>query len=121
MAEEKKLYIVSFGDSEKYRFEFTPKPQMDPLKKCNPLADLEKNLHDFLEEKFPGRTFAYLVTPKITEVRIDHEEQYADYPVLDSKAVDQIKKVLVEEVKSRADLLQLNDNAPFSSISNSNF
>lgn len=116
-----KLYIVSFGDSDKYRYEYKEEASADPLKRVDPLAGVEKELHDYLAGLFPGRTFAYLVTPRITEVSWDHRAEYADYPVLDAKAIEQIKDVLAREVRERADLRELNDDAPFSQVAGANF
>ncbi|MCM1290503.1 MAG: hypothetical protein NC201_03190 [Prevotella sp.] len=115
-----RLYIVSFGDSNKYRYEFADVMSEDPVKKVNPLDWLEKDLHDFLEEKFPGRTFAYLVTPRVTEVLWKNREKYIGFPELNRIAVEQIKSVLIEEVESREDLKRLNNNAPYDQLISAN-
>lgn len=121
MENTSKLYIVSFGDSSKYRYIYSAGASDAYSSEGNPLASVEKELHDYLENLFPGRTFAYLVSPRMTEVSWEHRDKYADYPMLDSKAIEEIKQVLAREVRERADLNELNDNAPFSQIASANF
>lgn len=115
MEGRKRLFIVSFGDSDKYRVEFNDE-STNPYEHPSPVAWAEKSLNDYLKEKFPGKTFAYYTTPKVTEVDWSHRDRYADYPVLDEKAIEKIKPVLVEEVENMRYQKKLNDDAPFSDV-----
>ncbi len=112
MESTRHLYIVSFGDSDKYRFSFTDS-DLEGARKDTPLVKLENELNAYLKERFPESTFAYFTTPKVTEIDPSHESQYMQYPELDDKAVEAIKKVLVTEVKEMEAARELNDNAPY--------
>ena len=101
-----KLYIVSFGDSEKYRLAVKEGDS-------DPLQGLEKELDSYLRERFPGDSFAYFTSPKVTEVTWEHRDRYENYPELNDKAIENIKAVLVKEVKDRNDMQQLNSDAPY--------
>lgn len=111
METPKKLYIVAFGDSRQYRLEHA---EDEP----SVLAAVERQLNDYLRERFPGDTFAYFTTPKVTEIDWEHRDRYADYPELDDKAVAEIKDVLVKEVEDRASLQQLDSDAPYAEADN---
>ncbi len=101
-----KLYIVSFGDSEKYRLTVREG-------EADPLQAVEKELDTYLRDKFPGDSFAYFTSPKVTEVAWEHRDRYESYPKLNEKAVEAIKVVLAKEVKDRNDMQQLNSDAPY--------
>lgn len=109
----KKLYIVSFGDTRKYRYSCTVKKGSDAMHHDAPFAKLEKELNDYLKSQFPNQTFAYYTCAKVTEVDPSHEAKYADYPPLDADAVENIKKELVREIREEDATKMLNDNAPF--------
>ena len=118
MESKNKLYIVSFGDSRKYRFPFVELPSEDGLHHSDrtPLANMEKELNEYLKKEFPDDNFAYFTTPKVTEVDWDHRDKYESYPLLDGKAIEEIKKVLSEEVKDMRSTQEMNDDAPFSDV-----
>ncbi|MDE5796453.1 MAG: hypothetical protein K2H75_05035 [Muribaculaceae bacterium] len=103
---KKKLYIVSFGDSEKYRLVLKEDDS-------ETLENVEKKLDSYLRDKFPGDSFAYFTSPKVTEVAWEHRDRYETYPELDDKAIEAIKAVLAKEVKDRDDMQQLNSDAPY--------
>ena len=112
------LYIVSFGDSRKYRYEtLTDLPAAacgeTPLRHDNPFEAIESRLRAELEKKFPGQPVAYFVSAKATEVDCDHSAEYASYPPLDEAAEKNILAQLEKEIRERDDLEQLNSNAPF--------
>ena len=54
MENRKKLYIVSFGNSDKYRYVYTVPEGADALRKPSPFADLERRLSDYLHSRFPA-------------------------------------------------------------------
>ena len=111
MESKNKLYIVSFGDSRKYRLPFVELPS-----DRTPLANMEKELNEYRKKEFPDDNFAYFTTPKVTEVDWDHRDKYESYPLLDGKAIEEIKKVLSEEVKDMRSTQEMNDDAPFSDV-----
>lgn len=112
MENRKRYYLVSFGDSRVYRLAYND----DNGSRHNgaPFVRVEKELNDYLNKEFPGGTFAYFTTPKVTEISPAHEAAYRDYPELDSKAVDDIKHLLRREVETMESVRMDNDNAIYS-------
>lgn len=112
---EKKLYIVSFGESAKYRMEYEVPEGTDPLHKPNPFAEIEKELEEYLHKQLPeSDDLAYVTSAKATEVYEDHREKYASYPVLDAEAISKIKEELLKEARVRMANREENLNAPYS-------
>lgn len=121
METQKRLLIVSFGDSDKYRYEYTTPVGASIADHKNPLAPVEQELRATLEREFPGEPCAWLASARATEVAWAHRDRYAAYPLLDAAAVDRIKRVLIEEMRARIDLHSLNSDAPFSAVANANY
>ena len=113
MENTNRLFIVSFGDSRQYRMEYADARDPRALVHSAPFAEIENELNSYLKGKFPDETFAYYTSPKVTEVDWSHRDQYASYPVLDQKAIEDIKKLLVKEIEDMNANRELNDNAPF--------
>lgn len=114
MEAKKRLYIVSFGDSDKYRVEFDDVDNVDPFHHTNPLAHAEHEIEDYLNRMFPDEPLAYFETPKVTEVRWEDRAKYASYPVLDEEAVKKIESTLRTGVENMEDQKTLNNNGPHS-------
>lgn len=117
MEAKERLYIVSFGDSRKYKVEFKDVDNVDNYHHTDPLKIIEQEISEYLQKEFPGQSLAYFTTPKITEVKWSDREKYADYPELDRVEVEKIKSVLKREIEMRQDLDRLDRNAPFDQIS----
>ncbi len=103
-----KTYLVSFGNSSQYILHDSASG------KESKLTRIEDELNSFLKEKFPDEAFAYFTSPHIKE--IEKPEDYAGYPELDSAALDQIKKVLLTEVKNFESQQELDSDAPFANV-----
>ncbi len=118
MENKKKLYIVSFGDSRKYRLPFTEKDFSDGLHHAdmNPLFPIENEIRAYLDELFPGENLAFYTSAKVTEVEWDHRDKYESYPLLDQEAVSAIKQELAKEVRDMMATQELNSDAPYSNI-----
>ena len=116
MESTKRLFIVSFGNSRDYRYEVEDSYREDDLRHGNPLESVEEQVKEYLANKFPDQPLAYYRTPKVTEVRWDDREKYADYPELNSEALADIEKELVREIKVRDDGAELDSDAPYSDI-----
>lgn len=114
MENNKHIYIVSFGDSKEYKLEYEG-AESNAENEAS-LIKLENYLNAFLKEKFPNGSFAYYTTPKITEIAPEHMSQFESYPPLDDEAVEEIKKVLVREVKVMNSDKELNSNALWSDV-----
>lgn len=107
---DEKLYLVSFGNSDKYLL------RDGAAGKESELTKIEGELNAFLRSKFPDETFAYFTTPKVDEISAAHADEYAGYPVLDDKAIEAIKAVLDREVQDMEANKILNDNSPFANV-----
>ncbi len=113
---KKRIYIVSFGDSNRYRVEFDDVANVDAYHHTNPLKGVETEITEYLSKIFPGEPLAYYETPKIEEVYWSDREKYADIPVLDEAAVKQIESQLKTEVENRNDQNMLDSNAPYANV-----
>lgn len=118
MESNKRLYIVSFGDSRQYRLPFVDKVAPDGLHHSDltPLTQVERELNTYLRERFPDDHFAYFTTPRVTEVEWSHRDKYEAFPLLDAHAMEDIKRVLSKEVRDMRSTEKLNSNSPFSDI-----
>lgn len=110
---EKRLYIISFGESRKYRLLVDSAATEGAAKKGSPLVYYEKVLNDFLAEQFPGDTYTYFTTPKVEEVYAAHLDQYADYPEFTDAALEEVKEELVREINVMNADRALNSDAPW--------
>lgn len=116
METKRRLYIVCFGNSRKYRFEFEDIANADFLHHRDPLAEVQAKIASDLDKNFPGEPLAYYETPKITEVSYDDKDEYKSYPVLDENAIKDIEKELRNEIQARNDLNLLDRNAPYNDV-----
>lgn len=107
----KKLYLVAFSDSKQYTL------YADKAEELNVLANIEKELNEYLKTLFPDETFAYFTTPRVTEISEKHIHNYDGYPVLNEEAIDQIKRELKREVKVREEVETMNSDAPQNTVS----
>ena len=109
--EDKKIYVVSFSDSRKYIMRDSAEREKSRL------AEIENTLNSFLGKEFPEETFAYYTTPKVEEINEDiASTEYAGYPLLDARAVEEIKKELEQELKDRDADRVLDSDAPYSDV-----
>lgn len=111
MENTKRLYIVSFGDSRKYRMFYDgdmAAASHNPL-----LTEVEQELNAYLKEKFPEDPSTYYTTPKVVEVDWNARGDYESYPILDKDAVADLKGVLTREIKDMNSVDELDDNAPY--------
>ena len=95
--EKKKLYVVSFGNSRKYLMEYTVPAHADQLRKPNPFAHIEAALRAYLERHLP-------------------EANYADYPALNDRSLQEIEHELLNEVRDGRANRRISLNAPFAQI-----
>ena len=78
MESTEKLYIISFGDSAKFRIKCAD--SKEELEKSKKLVDFENSLNSFLKEKFPAGNYTFYTTPAITEVYPEDAAKYDSYP-----------------------------------------
>lgn len=116
METRKRLYIVSFGNSDRYRYEYDVPAGTDMLRKPSPFAAIEKRLNDYLSARFPQARLAYFTTPKATEVYWDHRDRYKSYPPLDEKAIKAVEKTLAHQIQDFLTVRSLNSDAPYGKV-----
>ena len=104
------MYIISFGDSKKYKILVDNNENENALA---PIVETENELNRFLAREFPNDTFAYYTTPRITEISPEQEAKYASYPAFDDKAVADVKKELVREIEVMNADHRLDSNDPW--------
>ncbi len=110
--EKKKLYIISFGDSRKYRLP----ESMTGVDPGTIVARIENNLNGYLRKEFADDNFQYFTSPKIEDVDEKDSARYNSYPVFDKTALRDIEKVLRTEVMDMNSLKEMNSDAPFSNV-----
>lgn len=109
-AAQRRMYVVSFGHSDKYLITGT-RHEVE-----HRLHAVEKEFNDALKAKYPDEPFAYFTTPRLTEVDPSHEQKYAGYRQFDDQAVAEIRKILGREIKDMEDTREINSDAPFSDV-----
>lgn len=107
---KERIFIVSFGDSRKYKVVVKGAHRADALA---PLVKAEKELNSYLAKEFPAQSFTYYTTPKIQEIDPAHNREYTSYPDFDDKAVAEVKEQLTREVKVMNQNRELNSNDPW--------
>jgi len=114
---KKKLYIVSFGDSDQYKYRVGIPDSEISASHSDPVEKITVQLTERLNAALPdAKNLKEIVSPKVTEVSPEDIGRFAAYPELDEKALADIEKELVRETEVRASLHELNNNAPFSDI-----
>lgn len=109
--ENNKILVVSFSDSKKYLMKESAEREKSRL------AEIENILNLFLTKEFPEDTFAYYTTPKVEEINEElAATEFAGYPLLDDKAIEEIKSELEQEIKDRDADEMLDSNAPYSDV-----
>lgn len=114
MENKERLYIISFGNSVKYRMMYDG--TKEELEKSPKMSALKNELADYIIKKVPmGSHACRFAQPEIHEVYREDEHKYDDYQDFNAVAVDDIKKVLLREVENMLDQKELDNNAQFGS------
>ena len=108
--ENKRIYIVSFGDSGEYAVAFSG--TREELMKSDKFRRIVDELKECIKKNFPEGNFEGLVSPKVREA--NHTDK--DYPELTPDAVRTIKHQLEKEGEMVQDNRQLNRDAPYSDV-----
>ena len=99
-----KTYIISFGNSTKYRL------NADEAS----LVDLKNDIRKYLVNKFPQISdLNFFDKMTVTEVDSANSAEYASYPEFNEKSICEIKQVLSTEVHDEESVRNLNSNAPW--------
>ena len=103
---EKQVYIISFGNSTKYRF--TPSEQEQSL------VEVSHDIKSYLAKKFPQlSSMSFFDRMTVTPVDATNKDEYKDYKEFNDDSLSEIKKVLTVEIDGLESLSQLNSNAPW--------
>lgn len=103
---ENKVYIISFGDSTKYRF--TPNEE-----NCS-LSEIRSDIKAYLSKKYPLLGSPELFdSMTVTEVDGANKAEYEGYPEFNDESINEIKHIVSTEIDSRDSLRRLNSNAPW--------
>lgn len=116
METRKHLYIVSFSDSDKYRYSFDAPSDSDSMNNSQAFDELEKQLNRYLKAKFPEEPIAYYTSARVEEFSPEHIAEWEQYPPLNEEALQAIEKLLVKEIQDDIDTQDLNSDAPWSDI-----
>lgn len=98
------LYLLSFGDSRRYRYLVTAREGLERLVRC------EKDLNAFLRSRFPGENFAYYTTPRLVRIDPGDESEYEAYEEFDPAHLEAIGEELLREVDVMHSNRELNSN-----------
>lgn len=107
---DEKIYLVSFGNSDKYVLRDTEVGERSRLTR------IEAELNSYLRNKFPNESFTYYTTPRVEDISAEDASEYSIYRKLDSSAIESIKKVLAKEVENMESNEELNADAPFANV-----
>ncbi len=116
METRKHLYIVSFANSNKYRYEFDAPANAESLHNSLAFEKLEKQLNQNLKKEFPEEPIAYYTSARVEEISPDHREKWSQFPPLDEQALATIEKLLAKEIRDQLATQELNSDAPWSDI-----
>ena len=110
MENKSRLYLVSFGNSRKYKVESAD----GSYSRVN---EVREEVEDFLKKTFPSDGgLKFYKEPHVEDVPMDERAEYADYPELDAAAVKEIEETLCTEVRNFNDQEMLDRNAPFNEV-----
>lgn len=108
--DNKKIYIVSFGDSDEYSVAFNG--SRDELMRSKEFRHITDQLADCLKSDFPAGNYRGLISPKVREANATDK----DYPELTSESLRHIKHRLKREGEVLMDNKKLDRNAPYADV-----
>lgn len=104
----KKIYIVSFGDSDEYSIPFNG--SKEELLKSEEFRHITDQLKDCLKEDFPSGGYESLIYPRVREAEPSDKEAFPEFT---PDALRHIKHHLKREAEVMAANKKLDRNAPF--------
>lgn len=111
MGNNSKIYLISFGDSDKYRIPFDG--TLEQLEKSSLISTVRSEIESFVKSKIKsGSEVKTYALPQIREVSKD-DKDIEQYRLFDSSAIQEIKNMILSEVQDMDSLRELNRNAPF--------
>lgn len=108
--DNKNIYIVSFGDSDKYSVAFSG--TKEELMRSEEFRHIVDRLKECLKTDFPAGDYDDLISPKVSEASPSDR----DYPELTPDAVRHIEHSLKREGEVLNSNRRLDNDAPYSNI-----
>lgn len=102
---DKKFYIVSFGDSDKYGMEYPgTKEEFEASPEFRHVCD---TVYSRMKEKFPNVKYAAVIAPLIQE----SEGRENVYDVLDKGNLERLVKDVERQIEVKMEAKRMNSNA----------
>ena len=105
---DKRTYIVSFGDSTRYRVAYDG--TKEEFEASDKLKDIKTKVFDYLKEKFPTGGYEDVVKISVAD------DDGRDFPDLDKEGCQNLLDSVATQVKVLREGEELNNNAPFDKI-----
>ena len=97
-------YIISFGNSTKYRL----------TADNNELRQLKGDIRNYLASKYPDLpALGFFDKMTVTPIDASNKDEYKDYKEFNADSLSEIKKVLSVDIDGLESLDRLNSNAPW--------
>lgn len=103
--DNKRSFIVSFGDSTRYKVYYPG--TLEEFKASDKLREIKERVASFLKEKFPTGGYEDVVKISLAD------DDGRDFPDLDKTGIDDLLKSVERQVEVMRDGKELNNNAPF--------
>lgn len=103
---ERKSFIISFGDSDKYRVAYPG--TLAEFEKSEKFRDIKETVADYLQKKFPSGEYGSTV-----EVTVSEDDGNVGYPDLDKFSMDELLKSVDRQVEVLQQNNEMNLNAPY--------
>lgn len=102
-----KAYLISFGDSDKYRVSFDG--DMAEFESSRMFSHIKDEIYGYVRREFPGAGFKHTLYPDVEEVSAGED----GYPVLDGEGLEKLKGDVRRQMEVRMGYSELDLNAPF--------
>lgn len=107
---DKKGFIVSFGDSNKF---FAPfEGTINEFKKSAEFNSIKEAIYSFIKSKFPAANIPAFLQPEVHQA----DGKDAGFPLLDKTALEDLKNKALREIEVGLADKRLNLNAPEAKI-----
>lgn len=103
-----KNYIISFGDSAKYRVSFDG--TRDEFEKSDKLLSIREKVNDYLKKEFPADDYE-----AVTRLNVNDDDG-GDYESFDDAGIGSLLESVKTQVEVELDTEELNNNAPYDQL-----
>lgn len=103
--EHKRSYVVSFGDSTRYKVYFDG--TKEAFEASEAYKEIKDKVYSYLKEKFPTGGYEDVIRAGVAD------DDGRDYQVLDASNMNSLLESVSRQVEVKRETGELNDNAPF--------